>query len=459
MGDRRGVGADPGKLPRSGPGKLRRRGAGVRGARAAATDPARNTLARAAALIGQPAARLRTDSTQNIRGGAALLADEARHAGVRPGTLSDWYPVIARLSGASGSSVLADDVFDTLRAGVADKHLQLAAQRGLAAPGRRIAAADAAECPADLNCRFVPAAYVWNDTSDANGYGNYDPADRPADGNKVRYVVIHDTEGTYDSTVQWFQDPNSYTSAHYVIRSSDGAVTQMVRNKDIAWHAGNWNINAESIGIEHEGVAVDGATWYTDAMYRSSAKLVRYLAKRYGIPLDRQHILGHDDVAHDGRYADSHWDPGPFWDWNRYMKLLGAPPPPKGDRLVTVAPKFTGNRPPLRYCPPEGSPCRDLPAQPTNSLLLRTEPRDDAPLPDRPHPRRRQHGHRGLDGQGGDRPAVRGGGAARGLDRDLVRRAEGVAAVGRLDARQRRDRQAAPGRAGPGVCGRVPRAG
>ena len=39
---------------------------------------------------------------------------------------------------------------------------------------------------------------------------------------------------TFDSTVQWFQNPLAYTSAHYVIRSSDGAVTQMVHTKDVA---------------------------------------------------------------------------------------------------------------------------------------------------------------------------------------------------------------------------------
>ena len=344
------------------------------------TDPARNTLARAAALVGQPASRLRTDLTQNVRGGAALLADEARRTGSRPATLDDWHPVVVRLSGASGASTLADDIFDTLRTGAADAHLRLAAQPGVAAhrPAAAVAA-DQAECPAHLTCTFVPAAYAWNNTADANDYGNYDPANRPADGNQVRSIVIHDTEGSFDGTVRWFQNPAAYTSTHYVIRSGDGAVTQMVRTKDIAWHAGNWNVNSESIGIEHEGVAVDGATWYTDAMYRSSAKLVRYLADRYHIPLDRQHIIGHDDVAHDGNYANSHWDPGPFWDWDRYFSLLhGAATPQTTGKLVTIRPKFATNRPPLRYCDTSG--CRDLPAQPANAVLLRTAPRDDAPL-------------------------------------------------------------------------------
>ncbi|CAM5259886.1 hypothetical protein SBADM41S_08153 [Streptomyces badius] len=40
-------------------------------------------------------------------------------------------------------------------------------------------------------------------------------------------------------------------SAHYVIRSSDGEVTQTVRDKATAWHARS--ANASSVGIEHEG--------------------------------------------------------------------------------------------------------------------------------------------------------------------------------------------------------------
>ncbi|MEK8106990.1 N-acetylmuramoyl-L-alanine amidase [Micromonospora sp. M12] len=64
-----------------------------------------------------------------------------------------------------------------------------------------------------------------------------------------------------------------------------------MREKDIAWHAGNWTYNTESIGIEHEGY-VDNAAWFTDAMYRASAALTRSLATKYGIPKDRRTSSG-----------------------------------------------------------------------------------------------------------------------------------------------------------------------
>ena len=110
----------------------------------------------------------------------------------------------------------------------------------------------------------------------------------------------------------------------------------MVRDRNIAWHAGNWDINTRSIGIEHEAF-VNDPSWYTGAMYAASAKLVRHLAQKYEIPLDRQHIIGHNEVPGcpnpGGGGASCHTDPGQYWDWNTFMALVTAgmtdtvPPP------------------------------------------------------------------------------------------------------------------------------------
>ena len=72
---------------------------------------------------------------------------------------------------------------------------------------------------------------------------------------------------------------------------------------DIAWDTGNESFYQHSIGIEQEGFAIDGHTWYTGAMYQATAKLVKYLAKRFGIPLDRAHILGHDNIPGGSEHA------------------------------------------------------------------------------------------------------------------------------------------------------------
>lgn len=159
--------------------------------------------------------------------------------------------------------------------------------------------------------------------------------------NPVSGVVIHYTEGSYAGCISWFKNCDAQVSAHYVIRSSDGQVTQMVREADKAWHARS--ANAYTIGIEHEAYG-DIVSYFTDAMYKSSADLVRDICSRYetidghrtfyrdtldsGIRLNEGlHSLGGESACTKIRghqhYPDqSHTDPGPYWDWNYYYKLI-----------------------------------------------------------------------------------------------------------------------------------------
>jgi len=373
-------------------------------------------LPAAAVLLSAPAGQLRTDPVENVRGGAALLARYERESmGALPSEAGLWYAAVARYSGspdATGARVFADDVYRTMRTGAArttaaGEAIRLTGDPTLrpdtAAFGRlhlRESGPGPAECPEELDCDVVPAAHPQANPTNTASYGNYDTADRPGDGNTIRTIVIHDTELPYDATLQAFQNPATGGSSHYVVRSSDGHVTQVVPTADIAWHAGNWYVNAHAIGIEHEGFAVEGATWYTEVLYRSSARLVRYLAGRFDIPLDREHVIGHDEVPGptQDQIAGMHWDPGPFWDWDHYMELLGAPPGareagtskarhlPEPGATVVISPGFAGNTPPVTSCDP--SDCKQLPAQPSNFVELHTGPSPDAPLLSEPalHP-------------------------------------------------------------------------
>ncbi|KUL35580.1 amidase [Streptomyces sp. NRRL F-4489] len=146
---------------------------------------------------------------------------------------------------------------------------------------------------------------------------NYTPADRP-DGHPVRMVIVHVTQETFPDTLMLFGRPGYRASAHYVVRSEDGHLAQCVRERDVAWHAGNAAYNWRSIGIEHEG-RVDEPRWFTQALYERSAGLTAAICRRYGIPVDRRHIIGHDEVP-----GADHTDPGPLWDWARYMRLVRA---------------------------------------------------------------------------------------------------------------------------------------
>ena len=164
---------------------------------------------------------------------------------------------------------------------------------------------------------------------------NYTVSNRPQNYN-VDMIVIHDTEGSYADAIAQFQDPNRAGSAHYVV-SNAGEITQMVSEKDIAWHAGNWDYNTRSIGIEHEGYAyVSGS--FTTSEYRASEELAASICSRWGVPLDRAHVIGHAEVPdpnNPGLYGgeEHHTDPGPYWDWTNYLDeaskaaaLLPSPP-------------------------------------------------------------------------------------------------------------------------------------
>ncbi|MEV6796328.1 N-acetylmuramoyl-L-alanine amidase [Streptomyces sp. NPDC051320] len=144
---------------------------------------------------------------------------------------------------------------------------------------------------------------------------NYRTARRPRS-QPIDCVVIHVTQEHFDDAAAVFQNPARKTSAHYLVRSADGHIGQCVREKDIAWHAGNPDCDDRSIGITHEGW-VNSTAWFTDEMYASSAALTAAVCARYAIPLDRTHILGHHEVS-----TATHTDPGANWDWDHYLELV-----------------------------------------------------------------------------------------------------------------------------------------
>ncbi|WP_322942532.1 N-acetylmuramoyl-L-alanine amidase [Actinacidiphila yeochonensis] len=354
-----------------------------------------STLDRAAALTGRTASALRGDETANVAGGAALLAAAQRGLGEPlSADPADWYAAVARYSGADDSGTadsFADEVFDVMRQGQSRTTDNGQAVRLAALPTLTAASGQASEvglpaddsslteCPPGLGCAWVPAPYQQTG-ADPGDYGNYDLADRPAS-QKIDTIVIHDTEATWDTTLRLVQDP-TYLGWHYTVRSADGHVDQHIATRNVGWHAGNWYTNATSIGIEHEGFLTDPDAWYTEAMYRSSARLVRYLSQKYGIPLDRQHILGHDNVP--GPTASSvpgmHTDPGPYWDWGHYMALLGAPVHATAGSWggeVTIDPDYAANQPLYTGCTTAGAAC---PAHGSDAVRLYTAPSTDAPL-------------------------------------------------------------------------------
>ncbi|WP_456417714.1 1,6-anhydro-N-acetylmuramyl-L-alanine amidase AmpD [Thiolapillus sp.] len=107
-------------------------------------------------------------------------------------------------------------------------------------------------------------------------------------------------------------------SAHFLIRR-DGEILQFVPMHKRAWHAGEScfqgrsRCNDFSIGIELEGA--DDIP-YTDAQYQRLAWLSRTIMEACPA-ICKERIAGHQDIA-----PNRKTDPGPAFDWRRYLSLL-----------------------------------------------------------------------------------------------------------------------------------------
>jgi N-acetylmuramoyl-L-alanine amidase len=125
-------------------------------------------------------------------------------------------------------------------------------------------------------------------------------------GQTPRGIVIHTTVGSYASTIEWFSRPQTGVSAHYMV-GLDGRIAQFVDERDTARHAGRvkdpttplaeqLNPNLVTIGIEFEDGGEPHTVERTDRQYGVGAALIRQIAERWGIPLDRDHVVCHREI-------------------------------------------------------------------------------------------------------------------------------------------------------------------
>jgi len=161
-------------------------------------------------------------------------------------------------------------------------------------------------------------------------------------GFEPRAIVIHIIVGSLESAGMTFNAPRSAVSAHYGVGKT-GDVHQFVEETDTAFHAGTvvrptWrmidprvNPNYYTIGIEHEGLPQDS---WPEAQYRASSALVREIASRWHIPLDRDHIIMHREIR------ASKTCPGSV-DMDRLITAASSAP----DVVLAGAPPFETDRP------------------------------------------------------------------------------------------------------------------
>ena len=126
-------------------------------------------------------------------------------------------------------------------------------------------------------------------------------------GARVDLLVLHDCEGGYEGSVQWFESSRSAVSAHYVVREDGCEATQMVDLADNAWHA--CAFNRRSVGIEMSGFSSRG---FGTPLVTAAARMFGYLCHHLQIPVRHARagvgpgIASHHDL---GAAGGGHHDP------------------------------------------------------------------------------------------------------------------------------------------------------
>ncbi|MBU0488792.1 MAG: PKD domain-containing protein [Bacteroidetes bacterium] len=327
----------------------------------------RNNLLLVAQLSGISVNRIKANPYDNILAYAKAIEALAAQKSISPGNFADYLPVLEDLSELPVPEDALDHFcvdswlygiysfldqqtiavyyhfpfqtidmealfgMDNLKV-LSAKNVSVATEQILSDEGVKFEARQSA-----FSTRAQPdyAGAIWDPTT-----CNYSSRN----GTTITAIAIHTVQGSYSGCISWFKNCSASASTHYVLRSSDGQVTQMVEEVNKAWHVGAEN--PYTIGYEHEGY-VDNPAWYTIAMYQSSADLTRDICVRRsinplrtfcrdtlddGTALDYGiHSLGGDGSCikikgHQHYPNNTHTDPGPNWSWDLYYKLINNTP-------------------------------------------------------------------------------------------------------------------------------------
>ena len=134
---------------------------------------------------------------------------------------------------------------------------------------------------------------------------------------EIKFVIIHYTGMQSEiESVKRLKNPQYKVSCHYLI-NREGKIVQMVRDKNVAWHAGKsrWkkynNLNNNSLGIElvNKGHQF-GYQSFSKEQIQSLIALCKKLKKKYTIK--KENFLGHSDIAPLRKI-----DPGEKFPWKK----------------------------------------------------------------------------------------------------------------------------------------------
>ncbi len=124
-------------------------------------------------------------------------------------------------------------------------------------------------------------------------------------------IVVHYTGTTAsarNNATYFSRNENQGASAHYFVDDIMPEIYQSVAEGDTAWHAGNWDMNCRSIGIEVVSAGED----FSEVEIAKLAWLVQKLMAKYGIGASG--VIRHYDVT--GKLC-----PAPYVDAGKWAAL------------------------------------------------------------------------------------------------------------------------------------------
>ncbi len=279
-----------------------------------------------AALAGATVEAARSEPLANIRSAAALLDAYASEVGIDRSRPEEWAAVVVRFSGIeieAGRSAYAQQVGRALTRGIHQQAVLRGDTWGIRLP--HLCTEPWVPPPPP------PPPPPPTDTVD------YEPAVwRPSPNFNTRvgethFVIIHTCEGSYTGCWSWLVNPVSVVSSHYVIDEEGTEISQLVRERDRAWHiAATYDCTRDlgqdchlngiqsnhiTIGIEHAGFASQSS--FPATQIEASAALVCDITRDNDVPRDWQHIVGHGQLQPWNRT-----DPGPNWPWVGYLHSI-----------------------------------------------------------------------------------------------------------------------------------------
>ena len=257
------------------------------------------TLIKASRILDLDPQILKDNAEQNIRGMSALLRSEANKSQKQPSELSDWFPFVKKCTGLFNEDLeelQTKRYYDLLNKGMQSlsawgEIIKIEAIpvdiSGYLNENNPLIFSEKAEKSLD----YPPAISNLTDCNFAEGRNHEIDA----------WVNHWIGTGTYAGAISWFHNCDAEVSAHFVIRSSDGEITQVVGVENTAWHCGASGYpynNSRSIGVEHEATLSNPGQWNSMPMLEASATMAAYFCDEYGIPktLSLPGIRGHNQM-------------------------------------------------------------------------------------------------------------------------------------------------------------------